>query len=116
MGNALIFSLLLIVGIFIGAVIAFIITALKKKNEEHKASNIIEKAKKDAEKSKRDALLEAKEESYKLKLETEYGKTFIIDFNDVVWVKTGNRFPKGVYEALKGKGAHRNVCRTEEKA
>ena len=49
MGNALIFSLLLIVGIFIGAVIAFIITALKKKNEEHKASNIIEKAKKDAE-------------------------------------------------------------------
>ena len=71
MENALIFSLLLIVGIFIGAVIAFIITALKKKNEEHKASNIIEKAKKDAEKSKRDALLEAKEESYKLKLETE---------------------------------------------
>ncbi len=71
MGNALIFSLLLIVGIFIGAVIAFIITALKKKNEEHKASNIIEKAKKDAEKAKRDALLEAKEESYKLKLETD---------------------------------------------
>ena len=71
MGNALIFSLLLIVGIFIGAVVAFIITALKKKNEEHKASNIIEKAKKDAEKSKRDALLEAKEESYKLKLETD---------------------------------------------
>lgn len=52
----------------------------------------------------------------KLKLETEYGKTFIVDFNDVVWVKTGNRFPKGVYEALKGKGAHRDVCRTEEKA
>ena len=71
MGNALIFSLLLIVGIFIGAVVAFIITALKKKNEEHKASNIIEKAKKDAEKAKRDALLEAKEESYKLKLETD---------------------------------------------
>lgn len=71
MGNALIFSLLLIVGIFIGAVVAFIITALKKKNEEHKASNIIEKAKKEAEKAKRDALLEAKEESYKLKLETD---------------------------------------------
>ena len=71
MGNALIFSLLLIVGIFIGAVVAFIVTALKKKNEEHKASNIIEKAKKDAEKAKRDALLEAKEESYKLKLETD---------------------------------------------
>lgn len=48
----------------------------------------------------------------KLKLETEYGKTFIVDFNDVVWVKTGNRFPKGVYEALKG--VHRNVKETEE--
>ena len=71
MGNALIFSLLLIVGIFIGAVIAFVIISLKKKNEEHKASNIIEKAKKEAEKAKRDALLEAKEEAYKLKLETD---------------------------------------------
>ncbi len=71
MGNALIFSLLLIVGIFIGAVIAFIITALKKKNEEHKASNIIETAKKDAEKSKRDALLEAKEENLKTKNELD---------------------------------------------
>lgn len=53
----------------------------------------------------------------KLKLETEYGKVFKIDYKDVVWVKTGNRFPKGVYEALKGikgKGAHRNVEETEE--
>ena len=71
MGNALIFSLLLIVGLFVGAIIAFVITSLKNKNEEHKASNIIEKAKKEAEKAKRDALLEAKEESYKLKLETD---------------------------------------------
>ncbi len=71
MGNTLIFSLLLIVGLFVGAIIAFVITSLRKKSEEHKASNIIEKAKKEAEKAKRDALLEAKEESYKLKLETE---------------------------------------------
>ena len=63
--------LLLIVGLFVGAVIAFIITALKRKSEDKKASNIIEKAKKEAEKAKRDALLEAKEESYKLKLETD---------------------------------------------
>lgn len=48
----------------------------------------------------------------KLKLETEYGKVFKIDYEDVVWVKTGNRFPKGVYEALKG--VHRNVNETEE--
>ena len=71
MGNNLLPVLLLIVGLFVGAVIAFVITALRKKNEEHKASNIIEKAKKEADKAKRDALLEAKEEAYKLKLENE---------------------------------------------
>ncbi len=71
MGNNLIPVLLLIVGLFVGAIIAFVIMSLKKKNEEHKASSIIEKAKKEAEKAKRDALLEAKEEAYKLKLETD---------------------------------------------
>lgn len=50
----------------------------------------------------------------KLKLETEYGKVFKVDYEDIVWVKTGNRFPKGVYEALKGKGVHRNVEEAEE--
>ena len=71
MGNILIPVLLLIVGLFVGAIIAFIIVSLKKKSEQHKASSIIEKAQKEAEKAKRDALLEAKEETYKLKLETE---------------------------------------------
>ena len=71
MGNVLIPVLLLIVGLFVGALIAFIILTIKKKNEEQKASNIIDKAKKEAEKAKRDALLEAKEDSYKLKLETD---------------------------------------------
>ena len=71
MGNVLVPVLLLIVGLFVGAIIAFVIMTLKKKNEEHKASSIIEKAKKEAEKAKRDALLEAKEETYKLKLETD---------------------------------------------
>ena len=71
MGNVLISVLLLIIGLFVGAIIAFIITSLRKKSEEHKASNMIEKAKKEADKAKRDALLEAKEETYKLKLETE---------------------------------------------
>ena len=71
MGNVLIPVLLLIVGLFVGAIIAFIIMSLKKKSEQYKASSRIEKAKKEAEKAKRDALLEAKEETYKLKLETE---------------------------------------------
>lgn len=71
MGSALISVLLLIVGLFVGAIIAFIITSLKQKSEEKKASNMIDRAKKEAEKAKRDALLEAKEESYRLKLETD---------------------------------------------
>ena len=56
MGNVLIPVLLLIIGLFVGAVIVIIITALKKKSEEHKASNIKEKTKKDADKIKRNAL------------------------------------------------------------
>ena len=71
MENSVISILLLIVGLFVGAIIAFVILSLRKKGEEHKASNIIDKAKKEAEKAKRDALLEAKEEAYKLKLETD---------------------------------------------
>ena len=71
MGNVLISVLLLIIGLFVGVVVALVLTSLKKKNEENKASNIIEKAKKEADKAKRDALLEAKEEAYKLKLETD---------------------------------------------
>lgn len=71
MGNILVPVLLLIIGLFVGAIITFVITLLKKKSEEHHALGIIEKAKKDADKAKRDALLEAKEDAYKLKLETD---------------------------------------------
>lgn len=38
----------------------------------------------------------------KLKLETNYGAEYIIPFEDVVWVRTGKRWPKGVYRLLKG--------------
>lgn len=38
----------------------------------------------------------------KLKLETKYKQRFIVDFDDVVWVRTGTRWPKGVYQLLKG--------------
>ena len=63
--------LLLIIGLFVGALVMLLITTIGKKNKEKKASDVIEKAKKEAEKVKRDALLEAKEETYKLKQETE---------------------------------------------
>ena len=37
-----------------------------------------------------------------LKLVTNYGATYIIPFSDVIWVRTNSRWPKGVYELLKG--------------
>lgn len=38
----------------------------------------------------------------KLKLETDYGAEYIISYDDVIWVRTGKRWPRGVYKLLKG--------------
>lgn len=38
----------------------------------------------------------------KLKVVTAYGKEFVVPYGDVVWVKTGDRWPRGVYDLLKG--------------
>lgn len=38
----------------------------------------------------------------KLKVETNYGATYIISYDDVVWVRTGKRWPRGIYKLLKG--------------
>lgn len=38
----------------------------------------------------------------KLKLETDYGAEYIVSYEDVIWVRTGKRWPKGVYKLLKG--------------
>lgn len=38
----------------------------------------------------------------KLKVETKYGAQFIITFDDVIWVRTNKRWPRGVYQLLKG--------------
>lgn len=40
----------------------------------------------------------------KLMVETSYGATSVISFEDVLWVRTGNRWPRGVYNMLKGIG------------
>lgn len=40
----------------------------------------------------------------KLKVQTYFGKEYIVPFEDVIWVKTGSRWPRGVYNLLKGKG------------
>lgn len=38
----------------------------------------------------------------KLKMETAYGRQYVVDFSDVIWVKTGDRWPNGVLSLLKG--------------
>lgn len=40
----------------------------------------------------------------RLLLETKYKKKFRVAYKDVIWVRTGTRFPKGVYNLLKGNG------------
>ena len=70
--NATLTSIVLFfVGLVIGIVLIIIINYLKNKSKEHKAIDIVEKAKKDAEKAKRDSILETKEEIHKLKLDAD---------------------------------------------
>ena len=38
----------------------------------------------------------------KLKLETDYGAEYVVSYEDIIWVRTGKRWPKGVYKLLKG--------------
>lgn len=38
----------------------------------------------------------------KLEVETEYGARMVISYEDVLWIKTGTRWPKGIYNLLKG--------------
>lgn len=37
-----------------------------------------------------------------IKCETKYGKEFIVPFENIAWVKTGGRWPRAIYEELKG--------------
>lgn len=38
----------------------------------------------------------------KLRVVTSYGKQFLIPYSSVIWVKSTDRWPKGVYNQLKG--------------
>ena len=70
--NDVVFSILLVVvGLFVGAFIMILINKLKVSAAQKEAENIIQDAKKEAEKAKRDGVLELKEESYKLKNQTD---------------------------------------------
>ena len=70
--NEIVLSILLVlVGLFLGIILMFIINYVKGNNASKKIESLLERAKKDADKIKRDYLLEAKEEAHKLKIETE---------------------------------------------
>lgn len=69
----------------LGAIVAFRVPC----------SNVVKSAK----------IINRSAENRKLKLETSYGKQYVIDYDDVVWVRSGLRWPNGVLMALKsGKG------------
>ena len=63
--------LTLVIGFFVGFLVVFVITVIKNNQNESKANKLIEDAKREADKHKRDSLMELKEESYRLKQETD---------------------------------------------
>lgn len=71
MDNMLFSILLVLIGLFVGIIIVFIINYIKGNIAASKAEKIIENAKKEADKAKRESILEAKEEIHKLKIETD---------------------------------------------
>ncbi len=70
MDNVAVIILFLFLGIFIGAIIVFLINHFRGVSAQIKANKLLEEAKREADKHKRDSLLELKEESYKLKQQT----------------------------------------------
>ena len=71
MNNTIFSILLVVVGEFVGAFIMLIINKLKVSAAQKEADKLIQDAKREAEKAKRDGILELKEESYKLKNQTD---------------------------------------------
>ena len=70
--NEVVFSILLVVvGLFGGAFIMILVNKFKVSAAQKEADKLIRDAKKEAEKAKRDGILELKEESYKLKNQTD---------------------------------------------
>ncbi len=70
--NDVVFSILLVVvGLFVGATVVVLYNKFRVSAAQKEADKLIANAKKEAEKAKRDGILELKEESYRLKNQTE---------------------------------------------
>lgn len=48
-------------------------------------------------------IVDRNDEDKWFKAVTKYGAEFTIKYENILWVKTGKRWPKGVYMLLKGK-------------
>ena len=71
MNSTVLSILLVLIGLFVGMVIVFILNYVRGNLIGKKIEAMLEKAKRESEKVKRDYLLEAKEESHKIKIDTE---------------------------------------------
>ena len=70
--NSILFSILLvIIGLFVGGIAVILFNYLRGVSASGKADEVLKQAKKEAEQLKRDYILEAKEESHKIKIETD---------------------------------------------
>lgn len=94
MGQIMFSILLVLIGLFIGAIIVFVVNYMREENTSKKIEKMLERARKEADKAKRDYLLEAKEESHKLKMEMEKElkekKAEIKESEDRLLVREGN--------------------------
>lgn len=71
MDNTLFSILLVLIGLFVGALLILLMNKFRVLNAHREADKLKERAEREAEKLKRDKILELKEESYKLKQETD---------------------------------------------
>ena len=71
MDNIVIFILLVLVGIVVGALAVIVINNIRGNAISKKSEQILEETRREADKIKRDSILETKEELHKLKIETE---------------------------------------------
>lgn len=71
MDNVLVAILSLLIGIFGGGILVWVVFSIRASHTMKKADKFIEDAKKEAEKNKRDALLEIKQESFRIRQEAE---------------------------------------------
>lgn len=46
-------------------------------------------------------VIDKEEDKKKLILETNYGRTFRVSYEDILWVRMGSRWPKGIIQLLK---------------